>query len=88
MDEIAARYLAYRYMTTTDRRAPEVYDLCRRLLGFRGRTRHRVIWMDALDMVAMLAADNAMFAAGIRRRVEAAERRRAGTSVLVERRAA
>lgn len=87
MDALDARYLAYRFMVTTDRRAGEVFDLCRRVLGFRGRSRHRVVWSDALDLLTVLIMDNGIFAAGIRRRVEAAERR-AGTSVLVERRCA
>ncbi|CAO3440092.1 hypothetical protein [Azospirillum endophyticum] len=75
MDDAAARLLAFRYMTTTTRRAPDVYRWCRRLLGHRDRARDcNALWSDAFDLLAVLIADSETFAAGIARRVAVAER--------------
>lgn len=74
MDDAAARLLAFRYMTTTARRAPDVYRWCRRLLGHRDRRRDcAALWSDAFDLLVVLLADSETFAAGIARRVAAAE---------------
>lgn len=74
MDDAAARLLAFRYMTTTARRAPDVYRWCRRLLGHRDRHRDcGALWSDAFDLLVVLIADSETFAAGIARRVAAAE---------------
>lgn len=74
MDDAAARLLGFRYMVSTDRRAADVYRWCRRLLGHRDRRRDcTALWSDAFDLLVVLIADSELFAAGIRRRVLAAE---------------
>lgn len=76
MDPLDARLLAFRFMVSTERRADDVYRWCRRLLGHRDRLRAmRVVWSDAFDLLVILITDSETFAAGIRRRVHAAERR-------------
>lgn len=75
MDDAAARMLAFRFMVSTDQRADAVFARCRRVLGFRGRQRCRVVWADAYELMAVLIAENPLFAARIRRQVAAAERR-------------
>lgn len=75
MNETDARVLAFRFMVSTDHRAVQVYRMCRRVLGHReARLDCRVVWSDAFDLLVVLIADSETFAAGIRRRVLAAER--------------
>lgn len=75
MDILDAQVLAFRYMTSTDRRAPDVYRWCRRLLGHRDRRRDcRAVWSDAFGLLVVLIADSETFAAGVARRVAVAER--------------
>ena len=75
MNETDARVLAFRFMVSTDHRAVQVYRMCRRVLGHREARRDcRVVWSDAFDLLVVLIADSETFAAGIRRRVHAAER--------------
>ncbi|MCG5239543.1 hypothetical protein MCW82_07145 [Azospirillum doebereinerae] len=76
MDDLSARVLAFHFMASTDRRADDVYRMCRRLLGHRETRREaRAVWSDAFDLLVVLIADSETFAAGIRRRVLAAGRR-------------
>ncbi|WP_372400762.1 hypothetical protein ABMY26_36460 (plasmid) [Azospirillum sp. HJ39] len=75
MDILDAQVLAFRYMTLTDRRAPDVYRWCRRMLGHRDCRRDcRAVWSDAFGLLVVLIADSETFAAGIARRVAVAER--------------
>ncbi len=70
MDEPSARLLAFEFMARTDRRASDVYRMCRRVLGHRATRRdERAVWSDAFDLLVVLIADSETFAAGIRRRV-------------------
>lgn len=79
MDDAAARLLAFEFMVATDRRAVDVYRLCRRVLGHRATRREcRALWSDAFDLLVVLIADSETFAAGIQRRVRAAGRRSDG----------
>ncbi len=75
MDNLDARILAFQFMASTHQRADAVFAMCRRVLGFRGRQRSRVVWSDAYELLAVLIADSETFAASIRRRVEAAARK-------------
>lgn len=75
MDDHSARLLAFEFMATTDRRAGDVYRMCRRVLGHRATRREcRAVWSDAFDLLVVLIGDSETFAAGVRRRVDAAGR--------------